>query len=274
MPFWRSEPGEVHTAPSEEIGTDNCLSHVSRCRPIERYAPEMSPWLPTELVIILTAVALTEAGASPATAKIRRLWMAGIILTDSLAIVGAVWQGQRMVDASAALAGTTASPEASNRERNGPTVSDLTKQVRALEDHIRELEAAKQVRTITTDNADKLAAYLRQFGNRRVIVSCIPEDIEAYQYANQLVNILKAGNWNAQGPQVTKIFGDVPAPGINVYVNGEDHSDTVKILLDGFAKFNIPYQSRVTPSQAIPDTETVELFIGTKQSQSGSVGGD
>jgi hypothetical protein len=234
----------------------------------------MSPWLPTVLVIILTAVALTEAGASPATAKIRRLWMAGIILTGSLAIVGAVWQGQRMVDASAALAGTTASPEASNRERNWPSVSDLMKQLKVLEDHIRELEAVRQVRTITADNADKLAAYLRQFGNRRVIVSCIPEDIEAYQYANQLVNILKAGNWDAQGPQVTKIFDDVRAPGINVYVNREDHSDTVKILLDGFVKFNIPYQSRVTPSQAIPDAETVELFIGTRQSQRVSVGGD
>jgi hypothetical protein len=234
----------------------------------------MSPWLPTVLVIILTAVALTEAGSSPATARYRRLWMASIILIGSLAIAGAVWQGQRVVDDSAALAGTTASPEASNREHNEPTVSDLTKQVKALEDHIRELEAAKQVRTITPDNADKLVAYLRQFGNRRVIVSCIPEDIEAYQYANQLVNILKAGNWNAQGPQVTKIFGDVRAPGINVYVNGEDHSDTVKILLDGFAKFNIPYQSRVTPSQAIPDAETVELFIGTRQTQRASAGAD
>ena len=234
----------------------------------------MSPWLPTVLVIILTAVALTEAGSSPATARTRRLWMASIILIGSLAIVGAVWQGQRVVDDSSALAGTTASPEASNREHNGPTVSDLIKQVKALEDHIRELEAAKQVRTITTDNADKLVVYLRQFGNRRVIVSCIPDDLEAYQYANQLVNILKAGNWDAQGPQVTKIFGDVRAPGINVYVNGEDHSDTVKILMDGFAKFNIPYQSRVTPSQAIPDAETVELFIGTKHSQRASAGAD
>ena len=72
--------------------------------------------------------------------------------------------------------------------------------------------------------------------------------MEAYQYANQLVNILKAANWEAQGPQVTKIFGDVRAPGVNVYVNGDNSSDTAKILLDGFAKFNIPYQSRVTPS--------------------------
>ncbi len=174
----------------------------------------MSPWLPTVLVIILTAVALTEAGSSRITTRSRRLWMASITLMGSLAIASMVWQVQRTVVASAALAGTTTLQEASNRERNGPTVSDLIKQVKALEDHIRELEAAKQVRTITTDNADKLVVYLRQFGNRRVIVSCIPDDLEAYQYANQLVNILKAGNWDAQGPQVTRIFGDVRAPGL------------------------------------------------------------
>jgi hypothetical protein len=233
----------------------------------------MSPWLPTVLVIILTAVALTEAGSSAATTRNRRLWMASIILVGSLAIAGAVWQVQRTVAASAALAGMTALPEASNRERYEPTTSDLTKQVKALEDRIRELEAGRQLRTIATDNADKLVAYLRQFGNRRVIVSCTPEDIEAYQYANQLVNILKSGNWDVQGPQVTKIFGDIRAPGINVYVS-RDHSDTAKILLDGFAKFNIPYQSRVTPSQAIPDAETVELFIGTRQSELVGAGRD
>jgi hypothetical protein len=126
--------------------------------------------------------------------------MAGMILIGSLAIVGAVWQGQRMVDTSAALAGTTASPEASNRERNRPSVSDLMKQLKVLEDHIRELEAAKQVRTITTDNADKLAAYLRQFGNRRVIVSCIPEDIEAYQTPMTARKHPKRREIGTQGP--------------------------------------------------------------------------
>jgi hypothetical protein len=44
--------------------------------------------------------------------------------------------------------------------------------------------------------------------------------------------------------------------------------------LDGLAKFNIPYQSRVTPSGAIPDTETVELFIGPQQSQRVNAGTD
>jgi hypothetical protein len=139
----------------------------------------------------------------------------------------------------------------------------LTKQVEALEDRVRELEAGRQVRSIAPDTAEKLAAYLRGFGSRHVIVSCIPDDLEAYLYANQLVTILKAAGWDAQGPQVTNMFGDVRSPAINFYVSGDDRSDTGKILLDGFAKFNVPYRSMVTPNEAIPDAETVELFIGS-----------
>ncbi len=157
---------------------------------------------------------------------------------------------------------------------NVPSTFDLTRRIKALEDHVRELEEGRRARLIQQTAADDLASYLKQFGSRRVIVSCIPDDMEAYQYANQLVNILKAANWEAQGPQVTKIFGDVRAPGVNVYVNGDNSSDTAKILLDGFAKLNIPYQSRVTPSGAIPDSETVELFIGTQQSHRVNAGAD
>jgi hypothetical protein len=70
------------------------------------------------------------------------------------------------------------------------------------------------------------------------------------------------------------VFGDIRARGINVYLTGDDHSDTVKKMLDGFAKFNIPYQSKVTPSGAIPDNETVELFIGKQPSTEVNVGTD
>jgi hypothetical protein len=52
--------------------------------------------------------------------------------------------------------------------------------------------------------------------------------------------------------------------GINVYNNSDHPSETVKILLDALAKFAIPYQSRVPPNEAIPENETVELFIGAK----------
>ena len=193
--------------------------------------------------------------------------MAGILVFGCLAIVATVWLGRREGEEALALAGTSAAPQAPPAALNGPSVATLTFRIKVLEDRVKELEAGRHARSISQKSADDLASYLRQFGSRRVIVSCIPDDIEAYQYANQLVNILKAANWEAQGPQITKIFGDVRSPGINVYVNGDDSSDTAKILLDGCAKFNIPFQSRVTPSGAIPDTQTVELFIGTQQSQ-------
>ena len=37
-----------------------------------------------------------------------------------------------------------------------------------------------------------------------------------------------------------------------------------KLLIDAFTRFNIPYQSGITPSDAIPDPATVELFVGPK----------
>jgi hypothetical protein len=232
----------------------------------------MPLWLPTVLVVVVTALALTAAGSPPAARSGRRLWMGSILFLGCLAIAATVWLGRRGAEEISGLAGTSAAPQVQPATLNGPSVSTLTSRIKALEDHVKELEAGRQARAIAQTAADNLASYLGQFGSRRVIVSCIPDDIEAYQYANQLVNILKAANWDAQGPQVTKIFGDVRSPGINLYVNGDNSSDTAKILLDGFAKFNIPYQSRVTPSGAIPDAETVELFIGTKQSERANAG--
>jgi uncharacterized small protein (DUF1192 family) len=193
--------------------------------------------------------------------------MASILLFGYLAITATIWLGRREAPETSALAGTSMAPQAPPAAFDMPSTSELTRRIKALEEHVKELEAGRRARSIPQTAADDLASYLKQFGSRPVIVSCIPDDTEAYQYANHLVNVLKAANWEAQGPQVTRIFGDVRSPGINVYVNGDGHSDTAKILLDGFAKFNIPYQSRVTPSGAVPDTETVELFIGTQRSQ-------
>jgi hypothetical protein len=231
-------------------------------------------WLPTLSVIVAIALALTAAGSPAAAASGRRLWMTSILVFGCLSIAATVWLARWRAEETSALAGTSAVPPVSPAVPNLSSTFDPTRRIKALEDHVKELEAGRSARSITQTAADDLASSLRQFGSRRVIVSCIPDDIEAYQYANQLVNIFRAANWEAQGPQVTKIFGDVRSPGINVYVNGDSHSDTVKILLDGFAKFNIPYQSRVTPSGAIPDTNTVELFIGTQQSQRLNAGAD
>jgi hypothetical protein len=231
-------------------------------------------WLPTLLVIIVTALALTTTGSPPAAPSGRRLWMAGILVFGCIAIGATVWLELSRVEETSALAGTSVVPQVPPTVMTAPSTADLTGRIKVLEDHVKELEAGRRARSIPQTAADDLASYLKQFGSRRVIVSCIPDDAEAYRYANQLVNILRAADWEAQGPEVTKIFGDVRAPGINLYVNGDNSSDTVKILLDGFAKFNIPYQSRVTPSGAIPDTETVELFIGPQQSQRVNAGAD
>ena len=234
----------------------------------------MPPWLPPLSVIVVTALALTAMESPLATPNGRRLWMAGILVFGALAIAATVWLGRREGEEALALAGTSAAPQVPPAALNGPSVASLTFRIKVLEDRVKELEAGRLARSISQNSADDLASYLKQFGSRRVIVSCIPDDIEAYQYANQLVNILRAANWEAQGPQVTRIFGDIHSPGINIYVNGDNSSDTAKLLLGGFAKFNIPFQSRVTPSGAIPDTETVELFIGTRQSQRVNAGAD
>ena len=229
--------------------------------------PSIPAWLPTLLVIVASAVALTAASSPPASATGRRLWVASILVFGCLAIAGTVWQGRKEPGETVALTGSSTLPQRSQAEPDGRALPDLRDQVKTLRERVRELEKGWQFRAIPQETADKFTDYLKQFSSRRVVVSCITNDLEAYQYANQVVNLLKAANWDAQGPEATKIFGDVQSPGINVYVNADDHSDTAKILLDGFAKFNIPYQPRVTPSHAIPDSETVELFIGAKRSE-------
>lgn len=228
-------------------------------------------WLPALSAIVVSALALTALGLPGAAPRNRRWWTASIFVSGCCAIAASVWVAKQAGDEALMLAGTSAAPQAAAA---GATVAGLTFRIKVLEDRVKELEASGHARSIPQQTADDLASYLKQFGGRQVIVSCIADDLEAYRYANQLANILKAAGWEAQGPQMTKIFGDVRSPGINVYVNGENSSDTVKILFDGFAKFNVPYQSRVTPSGVIPDAATVELFVGTKSSQRTNAGAD
>jgi hypothetical protein len=115
---------------------------------------------------------------------------------------------------------------------------------------------------IAPETAAKLAAYLKSSGSRQVVVSAIPGDLEAYDYANQLANVLRAAGWQAAGPEITQAFGDIHAVGVNLFVNPTQPSDTAKILIAAFGKFDIPYEPRVTPEGVVPDSDAVELFVG------------
>ena len=206
----------------------------------------LASWLPTLLVAIVSVSALAAAGFPPAAAAARRQWIAAVIVAGSLAGAGTVWQA-RQGDIAARSAAAA--------------MFDLRQQIASLQAKVKKLEEDNQPRTISADTAARLADYLRGFDRHQVVVSCAPNDIEAYNYANQIVNLLKAANWDARGPEATAIFGSVRAIGINVYDNAAHSSDAARILLGGFTKFNIPYQIRVAPSQG-PDTAPVELFIG------------
>ncbi|MGA8549770.1 MAG: hypothetical protein WB678_06005 [Stellaceae bacterium] len=217
------------------------------------WAGAVAAWLPELLVLILAAVAIAASATAPAAPAERRRRVVGIAVLGGFAIVATVWQ-QR--SAAARISRLTEAVHS----------AALTKQVEALESEIDKLRQRERGRTISSDAAAKLADYLRPFGPHQVVVSCMPDDIEAYRYATELVNVLKSANWDARGPEATTIFGDIKSMGINVYDGGAGRSDTTKILLTGLTKFGIPYQSRVPPSEALPDNQTVELFIGAKPS--------
>jgi hypothetical protein len=213
---------------------------------------ELSAWLSTLSVVVLVALALAALVAPAASAAAKRLRFAGIASVGALALVATVWQAWA----------------ASDLARLKQQISlTLEAQVKSLQEQVAKLEDSTRIRSFSTDTATSLADYLRTFGSRKIVVSCAPNDIEAYRYATQIANVLKAAGWDARGPETTTIFGDVRAMGINIYDNRGHGSDTAKILLGALSKFGIPYQSRVPPSEAMPDNEAVELFIGAKPGQ-------
>ncbi len=56
----------------------------------------------------------------------------------------------------------------------------------------------------------------------------------------------------------------MPSPAISLYVRGGEPPEAAHVLIEAFTRFNIPYQGRVAASDAIPDNETVELFVAKK----------
>lgn len=209
------------------------------------------PFLPAFLAALLGGLGLAAAAAPRAGSARRRVLAAAVAAIGVLTVAAALWQ------AAASRA------EIARLVRNDPAKA-LAARVRSLETRLAALEESTRSRSLGPDIAKQLADYLRPLGSHKVVVSCVPGDIEAYHYATQIADALKAAGWDARGPETTTIFGDIGGMPINVYANGAQGADTAKLLLDGLRKFGIPYQSRVPPSEAMPATDAVELYIGRK----------
>ena len=231
-------------------------------------------WLPTIAVAVMTVLAFLAALAqAPRMAKL--YWLIAVLVCGALAIAVAAWQQSRELaqlrDLSSHLGalarllpgGPPASPE-QTVDSLATSMYSLNSRINELQAQIETLRKKGKTRAIDSDTVTKLADYLRPFGSRRVVVSCVPDDVEAFTYANQIANVLRAAGWDAHGPETTAIFGDAPAMGIRLYVRSGVAPDTAKLLLDAFTRFDIPFKSGTTSNDMIPDNTTVELFVSHK----------
>ena len=245
-------------------------------------AEEALFWLPTAAVAVVALLALVVALAQPPRLA-KAVWLLLALLVGGGAVAATAWyQTQSRAEGPAQLAqlrevgaridqvgrdlpAATAPAPADDFDNFGAAVDTLNAKLAALGGRIQALREEKKNREIDAETAAKLSEYLRQFGSARVVVSCLPNDVEAFGYANQITNVLRAAGWDAHGPEETTIFGNAQAMGVVLYVRaGLQAPPAAKVLLDAFAHFNIPYKAGITPSEAIPDPATVELFIGHK----------
>ena len=239
--------------------------------------------LPIALVI---ALALVQALVLPRRSWAKGLWLLAVVACGTVAVADLRWQERHRRgiadDEVAALQGlweqwdkvAQTLPAAGDKPpasfaTTADALASLDAQVAGIKQQIAVLQTKSTMqpkgRAIDTETADKLADYLRQYGSHPAIVSCVPDDTEAYYYANQLVNILRAAGWDARGPEVTAARGeDATAMGVVVSVHDPRDADAAKIVLDAFSRFIIPYQSGIVANDAIPDPATVELFVAKK----------
>jgi hypothetical protein len=231
-------------------------------------------WLPTIAVAVMTVLAFLAALAqAPRMAKL--YWLIAVLVCGMIAIAVAAWQQSRELaqlrDLSSHLGalarllpgGPPASPE-QTVDSLATSMYSLNSRINELQAQIETLREKGRTRAIDSGTVTKLADYLRPFGNHRVVVSCVPDDVEAFTYANQIANVLRSAGWDAHGPETTAIFGDAPAMGIRLYVRSGVAPDTAKLLLDAFTRFDIPFKSGTTSNDMIPDNTTVELFVSHK----------
>ena len=217
-------------------------------------------WLPTAMAAAIWAFGMVAVAMQPPRPA-KRYWLAAFLLAGAAAVGANVWH--RHVSRVGQMAGLQQS--ASRSASLEAKVTELTAKVGELEGQLDALRQKSRSRTIDQDAAAGIAEALRQAGNHRVVVSCAPDNVEAYGYANEIANILRAAGWEALGPEATSIFGEGAAMGVRLFVrNGTTPPEAAKILIDAFTRFNIPFESGITPSAAIPDPATTELFVSRK----------
>ena len=246
-------------------------------------------WLPTAAVAAVALLALIVALAQPPRLA-KAFWVVTSLLVGAAAITATVWQqtqsyGEirartalfdrqmaqlrqleaRLDEVGRQLPAGSEPKSAENFDSFSAAVDSLNAKIDALGSRIQAFREKSRNREIDPQTAAKMAEYLRQFGGNRVVVSCVPNDVEAYSYANQIATMLRAAGWDALGPEETKIFGDAQGMGVTMYIRGGGRAaETARTLLDAFARFNIPYKSGIASSEANPDPATVELFVGRK----------
>jgi hypothetical protein len=238
-------------------------------------------WGPAGAVGAVFALAVIEAVALPRRIRAKAIWVLVVAACGVLAAGDLRWQAREAQSAVggeiAALQGlwdqwdrlsrtlpAASETPAASFETVDDALASLSARVAGIEGQIAVLKERSKGRSISDEAAAKLADYLRQFGSYPAVVSCVPDDVEAYNYANQLVNILRAAGWDARGPEVSAVRDGATAMGVTILVRDPHAPEAAKIVLDTLTRFNIPYQSGIAASDAIPDNATVELFVAKK----------
>lgn len=260
---------------------------VARIHELVAGAGRLGPALPLALVL---ALALVEAVVLPWRYWAKGGWALAVVLCGLGAGALLDWEQRasgsaaadrasaRLAAESAALHGLWSQWDELSQTLPAPAepapaasfgtvdeaLASLSAKAAAVKGQVAALKAGETARVIDPAIAVKLADYLRQYGSYRVIVSCVPGDVEAYNYATQLIDILKAAGWDANGPEQTANVVGAAAMGVTVIDRDPSAPGAAKTLLDGFNQFDIPHTVGLTAEYAVPDSATAELFVAKK----------
>lgn len=230
----------------------------------------------------MSVLALLAAMAQPRRPA-KSAWIVAVLICGTAAVGLSAWQQaqnravldgetaqlhslwERLDELGRSLPAGSAETPAETLDAAAAAIRLLSARVADLGRQLRDVEEKSRTRQIDPETAANVARHLRQFGRHRVVVSCVPDDVEAFAYATQFANMLREAGWEALGPERTTIFGEGPAMAVKLFVrDGAAPPQAVTLLIDAFSRFNIPFQSGIAPTEAIPDAETVELFVSRK----------